>query len=215
MCLAHYSPDYCFSPAITEKNPVNTFVNDFLPISWQTHIRFNIPHPQSAPSSPRLHLLSLRVFLNVHPNKSKHTRPTDKELKLLKTGSKSKQSKTGKQNPHPSCDRPAEVKTSMLHRPNRNESRNHAKLSSWPLANLLPRLEPDAEAVIASCLRQKSCCSGARCCLNNTCLPKRVPVCTHTTPKQARDVCAMMTGPKVNISCYVQSHWGGRVALYR
>lgn len=71
MCLAHYSPDYCFSPAITEKNPVNTFVNDFLPISWQTHIRFNIPHPQSAPSSPRPHLLSLRVFFKCSPKQIK------------------------------------------------------------------------------------------------------------------------------------------------
>lgn len=32
MGLTHYSPDYCFSPAITEKKPVNTFVSDFLPI---------------------------------------------------------------------------------------------------------------------------------------------------------------------------------------
>lgn len=32
MCLAHYSPDYCLSTAITGKTSVNTFINDSAPL---------------------------------------------------------------------------------------------------------------------------------------------------------------------------------------
>lgn len=175
MCLAHYSPDYCFSPAITEKIQ-QTHLSM---ISCQSHDKLTSDlifhtHKACVPLLPLVFIFfpSMSTFENFHPNKSKHSPPTDKELPLLRQEAKASKAKQGSKIP---IQVATDLPTSdiiMSHRPNKTESRNHAKLSSWPLANLLPKLEPDAVAVIASCLRQKSCCSGARCCLNNKCLPK-------------------------------------------
>ncbi len=163
-------------------------------------IRFNILHPQGLPPPPRLPLVLIcflsmsALFILIRPGKQIKAHLTNwqraktfinKEVKSLWKWRATCWSQT-----------------SILHKPNRNESRNHTKVSTRPLAKLNARCRRNScDCKLFQAKAQEWECSGARCWLNNACLPKWVPVWT-LSPERAGDVCSVITNlPIIRIWC--------------
>lgn len=151
-------------------------------ISCQSDDKFKshlISHTHEAWSPPS-HLISL-CFFKCFIQRGTQIRPTDKRAK-------SKQSKIPSKW-RPNLPKSGRNVTSTKPEPSHTIKRNSPLSHSQ---NLPPGLEPDEEAVIASSLRQKSTCSGARCCLNNKCRPMS-PFARTSQREEVRHVRAVIT----------------------